>query len=439
MPVSWIVSQDRSARANPTRQTYSKAELALLFIILIMFSEGFLPRLFAAEESAEGSPILRLMWLPVYALTLIAIAWKAKDVGRTILRMPFMVGLLALAALSFLWSIDPDLSLRRGVAIVMSSLAGIWIGIRYNWPTLLRMLGLVWLSVAIAGVLTALTNPAFGVMSDIHVGAWKGLYYEKNQLGGHMARAAFLAAFLFVLDKPWRPLWAFATAISLMTVLMTTSKTSLLGTILGFSIIALALWMKRGRVTGLALTWLCAVVGVTILAALVFAPEMIFALLGRDPSLTGRTDIWAELVRDITDRPWLGYGYGSFWMLDSEPAYWLREVLEWDAPTAHNGWLEVAIALGLIGLCLLVLDFLLTVWRALRASVDSWMGVFALGVCAQFLLFSMSESISLLQNSLVWLTYVIVATKLANAPIAFLPTRRIRLRRPLRKLVSDDA
>ena len=439
MPASWTVSQDSDRHADAVRQTYSAAELGLLFAVLIMFSEGILPRLFAAEETAEGSPILRLMWLPVYALTLVALAWKAKEFGRVILRMPFMIGLLCLAALSFLWSIDPDLSQRRGIAIVMSSMAGIFIGIRYNWRILLRMLGIVWLCVVLASTLTAILNPAFGVMSDVHVGAWKGLYYEKNQLGGHMARAAFLTAFLFLMDKPWRKLWAFGVAISVIVVLMTTSKTSLLGVILGFGILALALWMKRGPMAGLALTWLCAVTGGILAAILVFAPEVIFELLGRDPSLTGRTDIWAQLLQDIAERPWLGYGYGSFWMLDSEPAYWLREVLEWDAPTAHNGWLEVAIALGLTGLCFLVLDFLLTVWRALKTSIDSWVGVFALGVCAQFALFSISESISLMQNSLVWLTYVIVATKLALAPSTLLLQRRVRPRRPLRRLVSDDA
>lgn len=254
-----------------------------------------------------------------------------------------------------------------------------------------------------------------------------------------MARAAFLCAFLFLMDKPMRKLWGFGVAISVLMVLMSTSKTSLLGLLLGFGILAAALWMKRGRVTALTLTWLGVVIGGTLLGILMFAPEIIFGLLGRDPSLTGRTDIWAQLAQDISERPALGYGYGSYWALDSEPAYWLRETLEWEAPTAHNSWLEVAIALGLTGLAFLLLDFAVTIWRALRTSIDTWMGVFALGVCAQFVLFSISESIALTQNSLVWLTYVIIAAKLANAPRTLLPKRRIRLRRPLRRLPSDAA
>ncbi|WOR14753.1 O-antigen ligase [Hyphomonas sp. FCG-A18] len=432
-------SQTVSPAKDTATKSYSRIELALLFIILIMFSEGLLPRLFAAEESAEGSPILRMMWLPVYALTLGVMIWQWKAMLRTLLRMPFMIALMGLAAVSFLWSIDPALSQRRGIAIVMSTLAGLWIGTHYDWRTLLRTLGLVWITVAVAGALTAIANPGFGVMHEVHVGAWKGLYYEKNQLGGHMARACFLCAFLFLMDKPMRRVWGFGVAICLMMVLMSTSKTSLLGVLLGFGILIAALMMKRGKITGLSLTWLGTIVIGSLTCLLIFAPEAIFNLLGRDASLTGRTDIWAELAQDISERPLLGYGYGAFWMLDSEPAYWLREVLEWDAPTAHNSWLEVAIALGLTGLAFLLLDFAITIWRALRTAVDTWTGVFALGVCAQFALFSISESIALQQNSLIWLTYVIVAAKLANTPKGLLQIQPIKLRRPLRRLASDAA
>jgi O-antigen ligase len=114
-------------------------------------------------------------------------------------------------------------------------------------------------------------------------------------------------------------------------------------------------------------------------------------------------------------------------------------VLEWEAPTAHNGWLEVAIALGLSGLACMLADQMLAVWRALRVAVDSWTGVFALGVCAQFFLFSVSESIALTQNSLVWVTYVIVAAKLANAPRQVLPVRPVKTGRPVRRLEPDAA
>ena len=428
--------------AEPTLQTSARVqpatlELILLFIALILFSEGVLPRLVAAEETAEGSPLLRLVWLPVYAAALAGIFWKFKAVAKTALRMPFMVALIGLSAASFLWSIDPGLSQRRGFAVAMTCAAGMFLGTRYDWQTLLRMLGMAWLTVTVLSFLTGLLNPGFGVMSEIHVGAWKGLYYEKNQLGGHMARAAFLCGFLFVMDRRWRLVWAFGVFLCALLVLLSTSKTALLGLLLGMAVLGIGAWMKRGVVTGISTAWL----GVAIIGALagvmVFAPELIFAALGRDASLTGRTDIWVTLVDMISQRPMLGYGYGAFWAVDSEPAYWVREVLEWDAPTAHNGWLEVAIGLGLIGLACLVLDFLITLARAMRSSLDTWTGIFALGFCAQFLLFSLSESISLQQNALIWVTYVAVAAKLANRPRNVTPQVAVRVRRPARRLPKD--
>ena len=427
------------AQAPGSEAKPAKWELVLLFVLLILFSEGVLPRLVSSNQSADGSPILRLMWLPVYGLVLVGAVWKAKAFAMTALRVPFLVALTVLTALSFLWSIDPGLSQRRGIAIAMTTAAGLFMGARYDWQTLLRMLGFVWITVTVLSFATGLLNPSFGVMDEINVGAWKGLFYEKNQMGGHMARAAFLCGFLFLMDRKGRRLWGFGVAICSLMVLLSTSKTSLLGMMLGMGILFAAAWMKRGVRTGITSTWLGVIVMGLFAGIMVFAPEIIFTAVGRDPSLTGRTDIWLVLSDMIGERPLLGYGYGAFWAPDSEQAYWVQEILEWDAPTAHNGWLEVAIATGLIGLSLLILDFMMTLARALRASIDTWTGVFALGVCAQFLLFSLSESISLQQNAITWLTYVAVAAKLANRPRNVLPVKPIALRQPLRRLSADGA
>ena len=64
----------------------------------------------------------------------------------------------------------------------------------------------------------------------------------------------------------------------------------------------------------------------------------------------------------------------------------------------------------------------LSAWRAARLSIVSPAGVFAIGFLAQFMLFAMSESIILAQNSILWATYAFVAAKLAiEARVAALP------------------
>ncbi|MCR9269134.1 MAG: O-antigen ligase family protein [Hyphomonadaceae bacterium] len=415
MPGSQTVSAPNSYTMAP-QTPVGRLEFALLIVILLIFSEGILPRLVSSDQSSDGSPLLRYLWLPVYAVAFAGMLWKVKDIARVSLRLPFLLGLIAVCAVSFTWSIEPGLTQRRSLAIFMTTIAGLYLGTRYSWQTMLRAIALTWFIIALSSFFTGLLSPSFGRMQEVHVGAWQGLFYEKNQLGGMMARAALFGAFLIIMDRKYRGYWASLVLLSSGLVVLSTSMTALLGLILGLGVLGLGAWMKRGMLTGLATLWVGVLMIAAGLAVLIFAPELVFQLLGRDMTLTGRTDIWIALVDYIEQRPLFGYGYGAFWSPDSDPGNWVRETLQWDAPTAHNGWFEVTLALGLVGLVLLILDFLLTVIRAVLASIGTWTGILALGYCAQFFLFSLSESTSLQQNSIIWVLYVAIAAKLAMRP-----------------------
>jgi exopolysaccharide production protein ExoQ len=411
MPASPTGLQDN--QLTLTQTVILAVELGLAFVCLVLFSEGLLPRLFASEYDTDSSAFLRLLWLPVYGLVAIGCLWKVREMVSLALRMPFLIALLIVTAASFLWSLDPSLTERRSIAVVATSLAGLYLAARYDWRTLLRLMGAVWLFMAIVSIGAVIVAPGFAIMSEIHPGAWKGLWWEKNTLGGHMARAAFLCAFLYILDRPWRPVWGVAVFLCTALVIASTSKTALLGLMLGFGIL-FAGWISR-KGAGITITclWSGIVLSSAFAAIMIIEPGIILNLLGRDATLTGRTDIWAVLADAIADRPLLGYGYGAFWQLDSMPAYRVRSATEWLVPTAHNGWLETALSVGLIGLGLLVANFVLFVLRAAWLSIDNWLGIFALGVAGQFLLFSISESNALQQNSIIWVTYVAIAAKTA--------------------------
>ncbi|HBH88616.1 MAG TPA: hypothetical protein DDY27_01860, partial [Hyphomonadaceae bacterium] len=86
---------------------------------------------------------------------------------------------------------------------------------------------------------------------------------------------------------------------------------------------------------------------------------------------------------------------------------------EWLVPTAHNGILEVVLALGWIGGGLMIIDFLMNLYRSASTVSSRPTSLFAFGTMALFALFSVSESVFLLQNNLTWVTYVAVAAKLS--------------------------
>jgi O-antigen ligase len=96
-------------------------------------------------------------------------------------------------------------------------------------------------------------------------------------------------------------------------VLMSTSKTSLVSLMLGVAAIGFVWIARRGPAIGAAATW-TGITGVMLLGAFIlFASDVFFAILGKDATLTGRTKIWAAVMREIEDRPWLGYGYQAVW------------------------------------------------------------------------------------------------------------------------------
>ena len=70
---------------------------------------------------------------------------------------------------------------------------------------------------------------------------------------------------------------------------------------------------------------------------------------GRDATLTGRTDLWASVLK-IRDNDLVGAGYEAFWLGDRLKALWSEYYFR--PNQAHNGYLEMFLNLGWIGLCL---------------------------------------------------------------------------------------
>lgn len=387
-------------------------EIACAAILLFMFYEGPLARMFSDGQTSDGNAFLRLIWLPAYGLVFCLCLTQLPKMLIAGFRLPILVAMLLVTAASVFWSIDVALTARRVVAIGFTSLFGVYLACRYGWRDLLRMLAIMVIGLAVISFAVSIAMPEFGRDYETHGGAWRGMWWEKNTLGAHMARGTFLCGFLVIVDLKYRRYWLGGVILCLALVMLSTSKTSLLGTLMGFGILATAAWMKRGPLETISFTWIGVTIGGSILLALIVDPATFLNLLGRDATLTGRTDIWEELTYSIRQRFWLGYGYGSFWSEGSWAAFLVRESLQWEAPTAHNGWLDLWLSIGLAGVLMFLINFFHTVWRSVIRAFAGWSGVFAVGYLAQFFLFSISESIVLQQNAITWVVYMAVASRL---------------------------
>jgi exopolysaccharide production protein ExoQ len=198
---------------------------------------------------------------------------------------------------------------------------------------------------------------------------WVGVTVQKNGLGRLCLISAFFLIWTFV--RRWKRT-DFAVgkhhtkaeiALFLMTVWLFRGPSE-------WAASATAIYaLSVGLVTFFGLSWIrkhgippspnmCVVAIACIVAFGIFTPLVggwtvtaFTAAVGRNATLTGRTEIWASLLPDVSHSPIFGYGFNSFWTFD--------RIVRHDIGEAHNGYLEVWLGLGLVGV-LITTMFLLS-------------------------------------------------------------------------------
>jgi O-antigen ligase len=391
--------------------------LALGVLILLGFSQGWQCPIFGynTAQAADDSGLIRAFYYPVYAcgIGLSVLAWRrlADSAWRTLL----LLALIGLALLSAMWSIDPDTTIRRFVALLATTLCAYAMAARFSWRRLTEVIATAFVVLMIACYLMGILFPHLGRMTDLFPGAWRGVWVEKNNLGSTMA-IGFIASVAAALHNPSRSRWwAGAAVLMLGLLILSTSKTSLVSIVIGSAAI-FAIWLaRRGPVTGVVVIWAGTTMMLGLATVVLVDPALLFSLLGKDATFTGRTFIWDGIMREIRTRPYTGFGYGAVWSNEGPwtPLAKIVAVAGFRPYHAHSSWLEMWLGMGLGGLILwgaVVLEtWLKGLWRAFRGDG----GYFALPFLAIFTLSSLTESMALVWNDLRWCLLVAVIVKLS--------------------------
>jgi O-antigen ligase len=383
-------------------------------VIIAMLTGALIGPVFAPLQ--EETPVLRLVWLPAYAAIAGLLFYRIDRLWRA---WPAMIAIAAIVGLAFAsryWSIDFVTTMRRVIALAISCGFALYLGAVFRGPHLPRLLMHTALVMAVGSLVMVVAFPAIGVHQFENAGLWRGLWYEKNQMGAVMVIGATAAAACLASPDPRRLLPLVALVLSSALVLATQSKTSLLCLLVGLGLIAGFWAMRRGGPVAAVITVWSAVVlaGFGLWLWDTHSVELLEAL-GKDPSLTGRTDIWDSLMRKVADRPWTGYGYGAFWGREGEsvPADWVRKETGWTVPSAHNGWIDLLVQLGWPGTVLVGTLMAGTTLIAVLRSAGSGAreGWWALGFLAAFFVLSLSESILMAHQGLPWVLFMAALTR----------------------------
>jgi O-antigen ligase len=138
----------------------------------------------------------------------------------------------------------------------------------------------------------------------------------------------------------------------LWLLLIVNSATSLTCFLLGVALM-LALSLSRTPRPATVHLMMAGMVFAALFASVFFnAYANVVEALGRDNSLSGRTELWDEVLR-MTTHPWVGAGFESFFLGGRLEYLWRK--YWWHPNEAHNGYLELYLNLGWIGVGFFVL------------------------------------------------------------------------------------
>ncbi|MEJ2195056.1 MAG: O-antigen ligase family protein, partial [Ignavibacteriaceae bacterium] len=107
----------------------------------------------------------------------------------------------------------------------------------------------------------------------------------------------------------------------------------------------------------------------------------IFALAGKNLTLTGRTDIWAMIMEEINKHVWFGVGYKGFWITTSPKILKIYETYIWLPRQSHNGYIDTLNEIGIIGLIsffAIVINYFVNLVRYKEKTFWMWFIIIAL-------------------------------------------------------------
>ncbi len=310
-----------------------------------------------------------------------------------------MVPLLLVIVLSTVWSEYPELTIRRASNELLQAIALALLAACFSSAT--AMLAVLFRGFLIVGCLDLLSSAIFPEsITDL---GFAGIHGHKN-IAGQFFVVALPVYLLGTLDKEisGNRLLGFFSLISGIAMLVATqSKTSAGAVVFGFLLLLSARALSRNHTVRISLLvffllgLLCAV-AVTIS----WGPSELLEVLIGDPTLTGRDQIWRFAISKFDGSPVFGVGYGAIWQVGLQIQLALRSMgLFFVFNEAHNGYLEIAAQLGIVGIVCLLIFLIATLfnslsyWDTVEKNTFYGAGAFTIYVFWALVLSNITESI----------------------------------------------
>ena len=396
--------------------------LALIVIPLIQF---FSPSSTEAVANGVARPENRIFW-PIMALISVVLAIQNRSRLAKLSWPPnisFFFAYLAFAGASILWAFRPEIAFTRfaqEVMIVISIVLPALLAARTS--DMMRGLFLCFALASLLNVFFVIGGTATIVINAGPHGSYRdylgspGYFSFKNYLG-ECAAVAFLLSIHEILHRGWRRTFGIIGAVvAVYLVFAGNSKTAFgLALICPFLSVATLITRKITRVSpAIILSFIPACYALLSTVSPHYNLNLLSYKLYGDGTFSGRAIIWNFVQQEIHRRPFVGWGYKSFWLVPGSPAAdapgWVKAM-----PNGHNGYYDTMLDLGYLGLAFLLAFIIATLHGIGRiADRDPVRASLVLSLALFVIFYNFLERLWMHGFEFLWVVFVIVAAEVGR-------------------------
>jgi len=409
----WLFYRYREREAGVSTALW--IPLAWLFILSSRSVSAWVGAAETADQQLDGSPLDSLVFLALIVAGATVLSRRRLDWGGLLRSNRWLIIFFIYLGISVLWSEYPFVSFKRWIKDLGNIVIVLVVLSDDNPVAAVRfLLARCCYLILPLSIVFIKYFPSLGRGYDPWSGTafYTGLTTNKNTLGGTLFVCSLYLVWMLV--QPDRRRTGLKGRLDYFVLLLmggmaawllqqAHSSTALSCTVVG----ALIIWLTRFRHVRTHLGGFGASLAVilVVLNLLVNVPEALAGMVGRDMTLTGRTDIWSAVLKERTD-PLFGTGYYSFWM--GERVARLSATFFYDLNEAHNTYLETYLNSGLIGVALLLATLLSAGIRIKQEAMKSEsFGAFRLGCFLPMLFYGVTEAF-MNRLGILWFLFILV-------------------------------
>jgi len=389
----------------------------------------------ASDDPTDGSLIDRSFFLLLTIVGLRVLSKRNFRWGPTLRLNPWLTAFVIYMAISILWSQYPFVSFKRYIKVIGSIVMAMVV--LTNGRQLDSIFTVIRRCLYVHLPMSIICTRYFrniGVSFDWNGTAesWQGISTSKNTLG----QIAMLGVvyFFWEVRRNWPQYgWRNIHILYLLMALYllkggpgSVSMTSI--SVCAFAVfVFLRIQSLRARpwaVRPFVLTVFCftliIICFVVTHSLVMFSANSVFGemitLLGRDITLTDRTNIWHDVYEAASGNPLLGVGFGGFWIGRLANIPWNSQ-MTWVLGQAHSGYVDTYLQLGFVGIFLLLAAILSALPRLFEALADDFdFSCFRITMFLTIIYIDMTESVYLRGDHHLWLILQVVLWSIPRFP-----------------------